>query len=42
MVQVTWWLTLVLWRRLLHVCEAIEALYEVCYGLGGLAFTIMI
>jgi len=28
----------VLWRRLLHVCEAIEALYEVCYGLGGLAF----
>ncbi|DBB12329.1 TPA: hypothetical protein ACH3X3_006417 [Trebouxia sp. C0006] len=28
----------VLWRHLLHVCEAIEALYEVCYGLGGLAF----
>ncbi len=28
----------VLWRHLLHVCEAVEALYEVCYGLGGLAF----
>jgi len=28
----------VLWRHLLHVCKAVEALYEVCYGLGGLAF----
>ena len=28
----------VLWRHLLRVCEAVEALYEVCYGLGGLAF----
>jgi len=28
----------VLWRHVLHVCQAFEALYEVCNGLGGLAF----